>query len=1087
MKLNKLLILAAIFISATLTANNPLWMRYPAISPDGSKIAFSYQGDLWIVDATGGQAKHLTTHESYDFQPVWSNDGTKIAFASDRHGNFDIFVINAEGGIPKRLTYHSAREIPSAFSPDGKSILFSAAIQDDVNNVQFPSGILSELYSVPTEGGKISMVFPTPAIDAKYNKDGSKIIYYDIKGYEDQWRKHHTSSVTRDIWIYDTATKTHKKVSSFEGEDRYPVFINENEIYYLSEKFGSTFNVVKANLNNPEKLEQITTYDKNPVRFLSIADNGTICYGYNGEIFLKKSNGEPSKVNITIKSDLKENAIEFVKNASGATDMAVSPNGDEIAFIVRGDVYVTSVEYNTTKQITNTPEQERSVSFSPDGKKILYAGERNNSWNLYQSKIARKEEKKFALATLIEEEILLATDDETYQPEYSPDGKKIAYIKDRTTFMVMDVESKTHKMILDPKYNYSYSDGDMYYSWSPDSKWMLVSYSDKNRRWSTDIGLVNIESGEIHNLTESGYSDNAPKWMMNGEMIIWSTDRHGYRSHGSWGAERDVYAMFLTKEAWDVFNMSKEEYELYKEAEKEKKEAEKKAAKEDDDKKKKKKKDDDKEKKDETFKPIKIDFENLQDRWARLTIHSSSLSDYAVDPEGLQLFYLSRFEDGFDLWVQKFKEKETKLLSKLSGYGGGLQVDKNGKYLFLFSGGRLTRIDAKSGQKKTISFMAEKYLNYPAEREYMFEHAWRQVREKFYDPEIHGLDWDYYKENYKQFLPHINNNYDFADVLGEMLGELNGSHTGARYSHRDAQGDATASLGVLLDWNYEGPGVKIAEIIDKSPLIQEGSKISNGAIIEKIDGEEIAHNSDYYKMLNHRSGKTVLLSLYNPQTKNRWEETAKAMSGWGESRLLYERWVKNRRAEVERLSNGRLGYVHVQGMNSNSFREVYSEALGRYSNKEALIVDTRFNGGGWLHDDLATFLGGKEYAKFMPRGQYIGSEPINKWYKPSIVVIGEGNYSDAHGFPFTYKALGIGKLIGMPVPGTMTAVWWESQIDRSIVFGIPQMGVQDMNGNYLENKELHPDIKVLQEKEIVIQNRDQQIEAAVKELIQQLK
>lgn len=1087
MKLRRILIIAAFFMSASLIANNPLWMRYPSISPDGSKIAFSFQGDIWIVNADGGQARHLTTHESYDYEPVWSNDGSKIAFASDRFGNFDIFVVNAEGGIPERLTFYSGKEIPSTFSPDDQSIIFSATIQDDKDNVQFPSGRLSELYSVPVNGGKISQILTTPAEGAKYNKAGDKIIYYDVKGYEDNWRKHHTSSVTRDIWVYDTNTKKHNKVSVYEGEDRYPVFINDNDIYYLSEKFGNSFNVVKSSITNPNQVEQITKFNEHPVRFLSIANNGTICFGFNGEIYTKKANQDAAKVQIKINADLKENAIEFVRNRSGMTDMAISPDGDEIAFIVRGDVYVTSVEYNTTKQITKTPEQERSVSFSPDGKKILYAGERNNSWNIYQSKIVRKEEKKFALSTLIEEETLIATEDETYQPEYSPDGKMIAYLKDRTTFMVMDVEKKSHKMILDPKYNYSYSDGDLYYDWSPDSKWMLVSYSDKNRRWSPDVGLVNIETGEIHNLTESGYSDSRPKWMMNGEMIIWSTDRHGYRSHGSWGAQRDVYAMFLTKEAWDVFKMTKEEYELYQEAQKNKK----KDVKSDDKSKSKKKKDskkkDSDKKEEKTFTPIKIDLKNLEDRWARLTIHSSSLSDYIVDPKGLTLFYLSRFEKGHDLWIQKLKERETKLLTKLNGWGGGLKMDKKGKYLYLYSSGRITRIDAKSGRTKIVSFNAENYLNYPAEREYIFEHTWRQVREKFYDPEIHNIDWDGYKANYQKFLPYINNNYDFAECLGEMLGELNGSHTGARYSHYDSKGDRTASLGVFLDWNYNESGVKIAEIIDKSPLIQEKSKIKEGTVIEKIDGETIANNNDYYKLLNHKSGKTVLLSLYNPENKSRWEETVKPIATWGESRLLYERWVKNRREEVERLSNGRLGYVHVQGMNSNSFREVYSEALGRQWKKEALIVDTRFNGGGWLHDDLATFLSGKEYAKFMPRGQYIGSEPINKWYKPSIVIISEGNYSDAHGFPFTYKALGIGKLVGMPVPGTMTAVWWERQIDPSIVFGIPQMGVQNLNGEYLENKQLEPDIKVEQEKEVVSKNRDQQIEAAVKELLQQLK
>jgi len=1083
MNIKKLILIACLFITANIMASNPLWMRYPAISPDGSKIVFAYKGDLWIVNSEGGQALPLTTHKAYDYHPVWSNDGQKIAFASDRFGNFDIFVVDAKGGTPDRMTFHSRSEIPTGFSADNQTILFSALIQDDPKNVQFPSGMLNELYSVQLNNGKLNRIFTTPAQEARYNQDGSTIIYQDVKGYEDQWRKHHTSSVTRDIWIYDTKNQKHTKVSNFRGEDRYPVFGANNEFYYLSEKFGNSFNVVKANLNNPMQVEQITSFDKNPVRFLTIAQNNKLCFGYNGEIFTKESGKEPAKVNITINADQKTNEIEYTRKSNGATDMAVSPDGKEIALIVRGDVYVTSVEYNTTKQITNTPEQERSVSFSPDGKAILYAGERNNSWNLYQTKKVREEEKHFSNATLLNEEVVLEDQHETFQPKYSPDGKKIAYLQDRQDFAILDIESKTSKIVLDRKYNYSYSDGDMWYDWSPDSKWLLVQYTDKFRWTSTDVGLVNIETGAIHNLTESGYSDSRPRWMMKGEMIIWFSDIKGKRNHGSWGSEDDVYAMFLTKEAWDKYNMTKEEYEIWKEANKEKEKKKKDDSKKDEKKKKKKKSD---KKKEKTFEPIKIDFDYLEDRMDRLTIHSSSLSDAVVSPDGLSLFYLSRFEKGHDLWVQKLKKRETKLLVKLSGWGGGLHIDKKGKYLYLFSGGKLMRIEAKSGKKKMISFNAEKYLDLPGERTYMFEHAWRQVREKFYDPEIHKLDWNYYKANYEKFLPHITNNYDFAEMLAEMLGELNGSHTGASYGNWNSNGDRTASLGIFFDFNFEGKGIKIEEIMQKSPLITKKSKIKAGVIIEKINGKEIANNNEYFRALNHQRGKIILLSLYDPANKKRWEEKTKPVSLGYESELLYQRWVKNRRAEVERVSKGRVGYVHVRGMNSNSFREVYKEALGRNALKEALIVDTRFNGGGWLHDDLATFLKGKEYAKFVPRGQYIGSEPINKWYKPSCVLMGEGNYSDAHGFPFTYKALEVGKLIGMPVPGTMTAVWWERQIDRSVVFGIPQMGVQNMSGEFLENHELQPDVKVEQEKEIVSNNRDQQIEKAVEELLKDI-
>jgi C-terminal processing protease CtpA/Prc len=270
------------------------------------------------------------------------------------------------------------------------------------------------------------------------------------------------------------------------------------------------------------------------------------------------------------------------------------------------------------------------------------------------------------------------------------------------------------------------------------------------------------------------------------------------------------------------------------------------------------------------------------------------------------------------------------------------------------------------------------------------------------------------------------------------------------------------------------------------PTAKEGSKIKTGVIIEKIDGVEIQQSTNVNRLLNRKAGKNTLLSLYDPDTEERWEETVKPVSRGRENELRYRRWIANCRQIVDNLSNGRIGYVHVRGMNDRSFRTVYEDVLGRHVNKEALIVDTRFNGGGWLHDDLATFLAGEKYMTFVPRGQNLGEEPQFKWRRPSIVVMSESNYSDAHMFPFAYKALNIGKLLGMPVPGTGTAVWWERLQDRSLVFGIPQVGMVNESGEYLENTQLEPDIRVPLEPGIVSKGRDQQLERAVQELLAEL-
>ena len=357
------------------------------------------------------------------------------------------------------------------------------------------------------------------------------------------------------------------------------------------------------------------------------------------------------------------------------------------------------------------------------------------------------------------------------------------------------------------------------------------------------------------------------------------------------------------------------------------------------------------------------------------------------------------------------------------------------------------------------------------------------MKDKFYQEDIHGIDWEAYREAYSRFLPSINNNYDFQELLSEMLGELNGSHTGARY-YPNGPALTTANLGVFFDNTYTGAGLKIKEIMAKSPLANIKSEATNGCIIEQIDGTVIEAGMDYFPLLEGKAGKKVRLSIYNPANGKRFDVNVKAISSGEQNALLYKRWVDRNRKMVDELSGGRLAYVHVKGMDSESFRTVYSEILSdKNRNREAVIVDTRHNGGGWLHDDLATLLSGKEYQRFVPQGQYIGSDPFNKWVKPSCVLVCEDNYSNAHGFPWVYKELGIGKLIGTPVPGTMTAVWWETQIDPSIVFGIPQVGCVDMRGQYMENNQLSPDIEVYNKPEDSLQGIDTQLETAVREML----
>ena len=1069
----------------TLTGNatSPLWMRDVQISPDGTEIAFCYKGDIYKVSAGGGTAIQLTTQPSYECTPIWSPDSKQIAFASDRNGNFDIFVMPATGGTAQRLTTHSSSELPSAFTPDGKYILFSASIQDPSQSALFPTTAMTELYKVPVNGGRTEQVLGTPAEAICYAPSGEFFLYQDRKGFEDEWRKHHTSSITRDIWLYDTKTGKHTNLTNHAGEDRNPVLSPDGKsVYLLSERKGS-FNVYSFPLDNAQDLKAVTSFKTHPVRFLSMSHGGTLCYAYDGEIYTQKDNATPQKINIDIVRD-DQDKIADLTFTNGATSGTVSPDGKQIAFIVRGEVFVTSTDYATTKQITHTPAREAGLTFAPDNRTLAYASERNGNWQLFLAKIARKEEANFPNATIIEEEVLLpsATVERAY-PQFSPDGKELAFIEERNRLMVINLDTKKVRQITDGSTWFS-TDGNFDYQWSPDGKWFTLEFIGNRHDPYSDIGLVSAKGDSpITNLTNSGYMSGSPRWVLDGNAILFTTERYGMRAHASWGSQNDAMLVFLNQDAFDKFRLSKEDYELQKELEKEQQKDKEKAS---IDPKKDKKKDPqtDTEKKDE-IKNILVELNGLEDRIIRLTPNSSNLGSTIISKDGETLYYLSAFEGGFDLWKMDLRKKETKLLHKMNAGWASMDMDKDGKSLFVLGGNAMQKMDLSGETLKPINYKAEMKMDLAAEREYMFDHVYKQQQKRFYNANMHGVNWDTMSAAYRKFLPHINNNYDFAELLSEWLGELNVLHTGGRFSP-SIPGDATASLGVLTDWNYKGKGASIMEVIEKGPFDHARSKVKAGTIIEKINGQEITPETDYHTLLNDKANKKTLVSLYNPQSGERWEEVVIPIGNGILNNLLYKRWVKQRAADVDKWSDGRLGYVHIQSMGDDSFRSVYSDILGKYNNREGIVIDTRFNGGGRLHEDIEVLFSGKKYFTQVVRGREACDMPSRRWNKPSIMLTCEANYSNAHGTPWVYSHQKLGKLVGMPVPGTMTSVSWERLQDPSLVFGIPVIGYRLPDGSYLENTQLEPDIKVANSPETIVKGEDTQLKTAVEELLKEL-
>ncbi|WP_371193409.1 DPP IV N-terminal domain-containing protein [Glaciecola sp. SC05] len=1047
----------------------PQWLSYPSISPDASTIAFTYKGDIYSVPSTGGEAKRLTFHKAHDYKAVWSSDSKNIAFASDRHGNFDVYMMSALGGAASRLTYHSNDETPYTFDASDSAILFGAHRMDTAKHRQHPGARFPELYSVPSKGGRVEQVMTLPVEHVQLNADGSQLIYQDMKGTENEWRKHHKSAATRDIWRYDTNTGKHSQITSFIGEDRNPVFSDDyRDIYYLSEQNG-TFNVHKLSLDNPSEVEQLTNFELHPVRFLSAA-NKTLAFTHHGELYTMNEGAEPSKLTISIRTQDVDNATELLAVDGEISDMAISPNGKEIAFISRGDVFVSSVDGSFVKQITQTAVREDSVSFSPEGDYLVYASQRNSKWSIFKAEKVREQEPFFYAATLINESVLIDNAKDNYQPKISPDGNNIAYVEDRLSIRVMNLKDNKSVTVIPPELSINSRDGDQQFSWSPDSKWILFQYNKFLH--NADVAIVSASGNdEMRVMIPSGFYDTSPKWVDGGKQILWFSNREGLKSYATSGrSQNDVYSLFLNQQDWDKYNLSEDDFALLEAIEEIQKAPEEDANEDKEDKKK------------EAVADVTIQWKGLDRRIARLTIHSSNLSDAVLNKDANKLYYLSQFEGDYDLWETDLRTKETKKTISLGAENGSLMWDPDMENLYLLSDGNIAKIDLEEGSSEGIKIGEQMLVDHDAVREASFDHVWLRTSKIFYEPTFHGVDWPLMRAEYKPKVSHVATPQEFTHLLSEMLGELNVSHSGARDRSSAKQPDTTASLGIFFDYDFKGDGIKITEVITDGPLDKAQFSVQPGDIITKIDGQTVTNEMDWPALLNRKAGKFVLLDVVSANEKSSSQITIKAISEAEQASLLYSRFIKNNEAEVLARSNGQLGYVHLPSMSDAPYRSIYDDMMGRFFDKKAMVIDARFNNGGDLVSDLAMFFTGERFITYANASKIVGGEPVSRYTKPVISLFNESMYSDGHCYASGYTDLKVGKSVGMPVPGTCSFAGWE-MLPMGVGWGVVPWSAKNKAGEWMENNQTSPDVIIKNLPGIIDNGRDQQLERAVDELL----
>lgn len=1025
------------------------WLRQSSISPDGRQIAFGYKGDVYVVSAAGGEARRLTWDGSYDGWPVWSPSGERIAFSSERCGSLDVYVVDSRGGTPRRLTTHSLDERVLCFL-DEEHILYASKGMPTVEFIGFPTGY-NQVYCVDTAGGRPTL-FCCVEMDAVAVRDG-QLLYHDKKGYENEWRKHHRSPVTRDVWLTsaDGEGRTFRQLTRSNAENRNPVWTQDGRgFYYLSEDNG-TMNVFCCETMGGSA-RQVTHFEEHPVRYLSGSSEGTLCFSWDGGLYTMREGESPKRVDVRIVTDEGEAYKQPRVRADGAREMAVARSGKEIVVTVGDDLYATTTDYKTTRRLTNTPQGEASPTLSPDGRRLAYATDRGGEWEIYLRELGEGDE-LFTYAKGDTERLLLGGSEPYTAPQFSPDGKKLAYLANACEIRVYDFEREAWTKVLDEEHNFSYNDGDVRFEWSPDSRWIVSTSIADDGYFRPDVVVVSADGGEVHNLTGSGYNDMRAQWAVGGRAVVWLSDRAGYRSHGSWGSETDVYVAYLDEDAYRESRLGKEGREVYGAFNR---------------------------KSSERGEEAVLSFEDVELRTERLTASSGNIRMFYLSPDGRKLYYVAGSGEGMqggDLYVRDLESMTTTLLVAKVGMGACC-ADSAGENLYVCSmpEGRVSKIGLADGRVTPIEFAAETSETDAERRAYVFEHSVAQIRARFCDEGMHGVDFEKYVVHYREFLPSVGTTRDLAELISELLGELNCSHTGMVYKGR-SQTQSTGELGAFYDESYAGDGLKIKEVLAGGPMDLASGRIEAGCVVKKIDGEAIKKGEDYYRLLAGKSGKWVLLTVEDEDGEA--EVYVRATDYERITPLLYERWVRRRAAFTKEYSKGRVGYVHIEDMDSKSYRKAYSDILGKLRGCEALVVDERYNGGGWLHDDLALLLSGHRYATFSARGRDIGFEPFTRWTKKSCVLINEDCYSNAHGFPVTYRAFGAGKLVGTPIAGTMTAVWWERLLDGELSLGIPQLHILDNDGRPLENQQLDPDIEVYNTPEQLLSGDDNQLRRAI--------
>jgi tricorn protease len=1069
-------------------------VRYPHYH--NGRIAFSYLGDVWTAAESGANVQRVTANPARDVYPRFSPDGKWIAFSSDRQGNLDVYVVPSEGGMPKQLTFHSADDTVLGWSPDSRTVLFSSQRGED---------FMAKMYVIPLEGGMERGAGPDMGVWGGFSPDGTKLAIN--RRAQQYWRKYYRGSFQSDVTVMDIASRKFTDLTSFDGMDSWPMWSRDGHIYFVSDREGGGVTNIWRVSEKGGNAEKVTQFKSGDVRWPAIsADGKTIVFEHEfGAWKLDVASKRATPIKVDIAAETEENMSEVRPFTARAEDYDLAPNARRLVISVHGEVFTVPVDEGDVRQITENPARDRDVLYSPDGKSLAYISDRSGREEIYVTPADGSGEP------------VKLTDMDTLKTNFrfSPDSKQISFTTSDAKLYKLDIATKQVTELAASKYG-NINGG----IWSPDGKWIAFARADVSR--TTDVYLVPSAGGQERKVTFDSYNEGSPRFSADGKKLYFlrMEGGSGGGGFGGAGASSQIYVTLLEKQERDPDDPEDrpETHVEQQPAGARRPQAP------------------------QPVKDVTIDWAGLKRRTRQVTRLTSPIFQFEPAPDNRTLAFVTMEPGSMRSTPTLYTiQDDGRRMARVTtggaagggdedgppapgrgGFGGGignLRFARDGRTIFFTEGGGIWSAPVSAGAgpagagptgaataaagrggfgggaaggeggKRRINFNVRVRIDKSAEWAEMFGDAWRTMKYRFYDPKMHGMDWDAMRSKYQPLVEYVGDRQELLNIVNEMIGELNASHTGAAPGPGGREGAAqTRHPGIDFEPDAQAGRYKVTHVYEDGPADKDWVKVKAGDYLISIDGKPVTATDNYWRMLNNPLNRRVTLTFNSkPVEEGAWKARIEPVTAQAFNQLRYERWVKERRATVDKLSNGKIGYLHIQAMNPQSLRK-FEKELREFRDKQGMIIDQRWNGGGNIEQELLAILVQRQYQVWQPRGTEATTRPFAGYFGPKVVLQNWRSASNAEMFPAGFRALGLGKTIGTPTMGAVIGTGSYSLIDGSTV-RTPGVGVflADSKQTNMENYGVQPDILVENTPEDNLSGRDRQLERAVEELSKQVK